>query len=231
MFYYFDPVYFWYVFIPAMLISLVVQTYLQSSFAKWSKTHNTSGLTGQQVGQQLFNRTSLKAIPLELISGSLNDHFDPRANVVRLSSTVAMQPTVAAMAVTAHELGHVQQFQTGSAMIGARNFLLSALQFSPMLSYISFFLGFVFNMTNMIWIGVFFFGLMVLFSILTLPIEINASRRALKLLHEANLLGSKEEEAGIRQVLNAAAMTYLAAAITSLLQLFYYISVARRHSR
>jgi len=86
-------------------------------------------------------------------------------------------------------------------------------------------------MTNMIWIGVLFFGLMVLFSILTLPIEINASRRALKLLREADLLGTEEEEAGIRQVLNAAAMTYLAAAITSLLQLFYYISVAKRHSR
>jgi len=231
MLYYFDPVYFWYVFIPAMLISFVVQIYLQSSFSKWSKTRNTSGLTGQQVGQQLFNRTSLKAIPLEQISGSLNDHFDPRANVVRLSDPVTMQPTVAAMAVTAHELGHVQQYQTGSAMISARNFLLPVLQFSPILSYISFFLGFVFNMTNMIWIGVFFFGLMVLFSILTLPIEINASRRALKLLREADLLGTEEEEAGIRQVLNAAAMTYLAAAITSLLQLFYYISVAKRHSR
>jgi len=231
MFFYFDPVYFWYVFIPAMLISLVVQIYLQSSFAKWSRTRNQSGLTGQQVGQQLFDRTSLKAIPLEHVSGSLNDHFDPRANVVRLSDTVANQQTVAAMAVAAHELGHVQQYQTGSAMIGARNFLLPALQFSPILSYISFFLGFVFNMSNMIWIGVFFFGLMVLFSILTLPIEINASRRALKLLHEADLLGTREEEKGVRQVLNAAAMTYLAAAITSLLQLFYYISVAKRQSQ
>jgi len=231
MLYYFDPIYFWYVFIPAMLISLVVQIYLQSSFAKWSKTRNASDLTGQQVGQQLFDRTSLKAIPLEHISGSLTDHFDPRANVVRLSDTVANQKTVAAMAVAAHELGHVQQYQTGSVMIGLRNFLLPALQFSPILSYITFFLGFVFNMTNMIWIGVFFFGVMVLFSILTLPIEINASRRALKLLREADLVKSDAEATGVRQVLNAAAMTYLAAAITSLLQLFYYISVAKRQSR
>jgi len=126
MLYYFDPIYFWYVFIPAMLISLVVQIYLQSSFAKWSKTRNTSDLTGQQVGQQLFDHTSLKAIPLEHISGSMTDHFDPRANVVRLSDTVANQKTVAAMAVAAHELGHVQQYQTGSVMIGVRNFLLPA---------------------------------------------------------------------------------------------------------
>jgi len=231
MFFYFDPVYFWYVFIPAMLISVIVQIYLQDSFSKWSKVRNQSGLTGQQVGQQLFNRTSLKPIPLEHISGSMTDHFDPRSNVVRLSDTVANQQTVAAMAVTAHEMGHVQQYQTGSAMIGARNFLLPALQFSPILSYLSFFLGFMFNMTNMIWIGVFFFALMVLFSILTLPIEINASQRALKLLREADLLKTKEDEAGVRQMLNAAAMTYLAAAITSILQLLYYISVAKRRSR
>jgi len=231
MFYSFDPVYFWYVFIPTMLLSVFVQIYLQSSFAKWSNTRNQSGLTGQQVGQQLFDHTSLKPIPLERVSGSLTDHFDPRANVVRLSDSVAVQPTVAAMAVTAHELGHVQQYQTGSAMIGARNFLLPALQFSPILSYISFFLGFMFDMTNMIWIGVFFFGLMVLFSVLTLPVEIDASRRALKLLQDAGVIKTKEEAAGVRQVLNAAAMTYLAAAITSLLQLLYYISVAKRHSQ
>lgn len=231
MFYYFDPVYFWYVFLPAMLVSIIVQIYLQSSFAKWSKARNSGGLTGQQVGQQLFQRTALKAIPLEHIPGSLTDHYDPRANVVRLSDTVATQRTVAAMAVTAHELGHVQQYQTGSAMIGARNFLLPALQFSPLLSYLSFFLGFMFNMNNMIWIGIFFFALMVLFSILTLPIELDASRRALRLLHEADLLKTTEETAGVRQVLNAAAMTYLAAAITSLLQLLYYVSVAKRRSR
>jgi len=229
-YYYFDPIYFWYVFVPIIVLSLLVQIYLQRSVSKWSKAPNSSNLTGLQAGHQLFNRTSLKAIPIEHISGSLNDHFDPGANVVRLSDTVAKQKTIAALAVTAHELGHVQQYQTGSALIGARNFLLPALQFSPMLSYIAFFLGFMFNMTNMLWIGVFFFALMVIFSILTLPVEINASRRALKLLTEANLLGSTDEKRGVRQVLNAAAMTYLAAAITSLLQLLYYISVTKRRS-
>lgn len=184
MFFTFNPSYFWYVIIPTLLISFAVQMYLQSSFAKWSKTRNSSGLTGLQVGQRIFQGTSLDAIPLESIPGSLNDHFDPRANMVRLSEPVAGQSTVASMAVTAHELGHVQQYQTGSAMIGVRNFLLPAIQFSPMISFFSFFLGFMFNMTNMLWMGVFFFALMVLFTILTLPIEIDASRRALKLLRE-----------------------------------------------
>ncbi len=229
MFWYIDPAYFWYVFIPTMILSLGVQIYLKSTFAKWSQIRNSAGMTGMQVGRQLFSRTSLQAIPLERVSGSLSDHFDPGANVVRLSDTVATKSTVAAMAVTAHELGHVQQYQSGSALIGMRNFLLPALQFSPMLSYISIFLGFFFNMTNLIWIGIFFFALMVLFSILTLPVEIDASRRGLKLLREAGLTQSDDDARGARQVLTAAALTYLAAAITSILQLLYYISIARRN--
>ena len=229
MFWYIDPSYFWYVFIPTMILSLGVQIYLKSTFAKWSQIRNSAGMTGMQVGRQLFSRTSLQAIPLERVPGSLSDHFDPGANVVRLSDTVATKSTVAAMAVTAHELGHVQQYQSGSALIGMRNFLLPALQFSPMLSYISIFLGFFFNMTNLIWIGIFFFALMVLFSILTLPVEIDASRRGLKLLREAGLTQSDDDARGARQVLTAAALTYLAAAITSILQLLYYISIARRN--
>jgi hypothetical protein len=137
MFYSFDPIYFWYIFLPTMLISLGVQVYLRSAFGKWSNIRNSTGLTGLQVGQQLFNRTSLKTISLQRTPGSLTDHFDSGANVVRLSEPVANQPSVAAMAVCAHELGHVQQYQTGSALIGMRNFLLPALQFSPTLSYIS----------------------------------------------------------------------------------------------
>jgi hypothetical protein len=148
--------------------------------------------------------------------------------VVRLSDPVASQPSVASMAVTAHELGHVQQYQTGSGLIKMRGFLLPALQFSPTLSYIAIFMGFVFNLTGLIWIGIFFFALMVLFSILTLPVEINASRRGLRLLGDAGLMESDQDSKGARQVLTAAALTYLAAAIASILQLLYYISVARR---
>jgi Zn-dependent membrane protease YugP len=158
----------------------------------------------------------------------LTDHFDPGANVVRLSEPVANQPSVAAMAVTAHELGHVQQYQTSSALIRLRGLLLPALQFSPTISYFSIFLGLMFNMTGLLWLGIVFFGLMVLFSILTLPVEIDASRRGLALLKEAQVLQSDADARGARSVLTAAALTYLAAAITSILQLFYYVSIARR---
>ncbi len=228
MFITFDPVYFWYVFIPALVISVGVQIYLRSTFSKWGGVRNHINMNGLQVGQALFDHTSLQTIPLQRTPGSLSDHFDPGANVVRLSDPIATQASVAAMAVTAHELGHVQQYQTGSALISARGFLLPALQFSPTLSYIALFMGFWFNMTNLIWIGVFFFGLMVLFSILTLPVEFDASRRGLKLLREAGLFQNKEDERGARSMLTAAGLTYLAAAVTSILQFLYLIARAQR---
>lgn len=228
MFWYIDPVYFWYVFIPVIILSTGVQLYLRSTFSKWSQVPNSSHETGMQVGQQIFSRTSLDAIPLQRTGGNLTDHYDPGANVVRLSQSVADKQTVAAMAVAAHELGHVQQYQTGSGLIKMRGFLLPALQFSPTLSYIAILFGFMFNMTQLIWLGVFFFGLMVLFSLLTVPVEFNASNRGMRLLDEAGLLQSDEDRRGARQVLTAAGLTYLAAAVTSILQLLYYISVAKR---
>lgn len=227
---YFDPAYFWFVLIPVMLMSLGVQLFLRSTYGKWSEVPNKVKLNGMAVGQQLFSQTSLNPLPIERTPGSLTDHFDPGANVVRLSEQIAKQPSVAALAVTAHELGHVQQYQTGSALIKLRGAMLPALQFSPTLSYIAILLGIWFNMTNMLWIGIFFFMLMVLFSILTLPVEIDASRRALKLLREAGLIQDENDARGARSVLAAAALTYLAAAITSILQLLYYISIAERRS-
>ena len=144
------------------------------------------------------------------------------------SDPVSKQNSVASLAITAHELGHVQQYQTGSGLIKARGVLLPALQFSPTISYIAILLGLWFNMTGLLWLGIAFFALMVLFSLLTLPVEIDASRRGTKLLQEAGLMRTDEDAQGSRAVLTAAAMTYLAAAITSILQLLYYISIANR---
>jgi len=227
---YIDPVYFWFVFIPTILISIGVQIYLRSTFSKWSNIKNSSGLFGPQVAKQLFDHTSLQPIRVERISGSMTDHYDPGANVVRLSDPVAKKNSVASMAVTAHELGHVQQYQTGSGLIKMRGFLLPALQFSPTISYIAILFGLWFNMTGMLWIGILFFGLMVIFSILTLPVELDASRRGTKLLQEAGLMQDESDAKGSRAVLTAAALTYLAAAVTSILQLLYYISIAKRRS-
>ena len=112
-----DPVYFWFVLIPVLVISIGVQLYLKRTYTKWSKIRNSSNLTGIQVGKELFNRTSLQAITLERTKGDLTDHYDPGANVVRLSESTADKQSVSAMAVTAHELGHVQQYQTGSCLL------------------------------------------------------------------------------------------------------------------
>lgn len=224
----FDGSYFIYVFIPTMLLSLGVQLYLRSAYSKWSKVRNSNNLTGMQIGEVLFNRTSLADIPLQVVPGQMTDHFDPRANIVRLSQGTATQPSVAAMAIAAHELGHVQQYQTGSALIKARNFLVPAVQFSPTVSYIAILAGLLLNITGLIWVGIVFFGLMVFFTVLTLPVEFDASRRAMNMLGEANLLQSSEDRRGAQTVLRAAALTYVAAAISSILQLLYYISIANR---
>jgi len=136
--FFFDTTYIWYVLIPTVVLSLGVQLYLKATVSKWSNARNSLGLTGIQVGQALFQRTSLKPIPLERTPGTLSDHYDPRGNVVRLSEAIANQPTVAAMAITAHELGHVEQHQARSPWIVMRNILLPALQFSPMLPILRF---------------------------------------------------------------------------------------------
>lgn len=223
-----DGSYFIYVFIPTILISLFVQFYLSRTYGKWSKVRNSLNYTGAQVSDALFDRTSLMEIPTQVIPGQMTDHFDPGHNVVRLSQGTATQPSVAAMAIAAHELGHVQQYQNGSALIKARGFLVPALRISPTFSYLAIVFGLMLNMLGLIYVGIFFFGLVVLFSILTLPVEFDASKRGMRLLNEAGLLQSKEDANGAKAVLRAAGYTYVAAAITSILQLLYYMSLANR---
>lgn len=229
-FWYIDPLYLWLILL-TMLISGGVQLYLQSTFKRWGSVKSSSGQTGTQVAQTIFTHTNVKAIPVQTIGGNLSDHFDPRENVVRLSEAIAAQPSIAAMAVTAHELGHVQQYQQSSPMIAARNFLLPALQFSPTLSYIALLMGILFNLAGLVWLGVIVFAVMVVFSLLTVPIEFNASNRGMKLLEESGLLKTEEDRKGARALLTAAGLTYVGAAVTSVLQLLYYISIAKRSTR
>lgn len=223
----FDTNYLVLVMIPTLILSLGAQLFVRSAYAKWSNRRNTLGLTGVQVAEQIFNKTNVRAIPLEGTPGQLTDHFDPGKNVVRLSEGIATTPSIAAMAVVAHELGHVQQYQEKSVLIAARSFLVPAVRFSPTISYMMIIAGLIFNFAGLIWVGIAFFGLAVVFAILTLPVEFDASRRGLILLRESGLLVNPEDANGSRGVLTAAAMTYIAAAITAVLQLVYYITLAR----
>jgi Zn-dependent membrane protease YugP len=163
-----------------------------------------------QVGDTTVNTSEIE---FQHVSGNLTDHYDPRTNTVRL---------------VAHELGHAQQHEHNSILISMRNFLLPAVSLSPRIAYFLIFIGLIFNLAGAFWLGVIFYGLMVLFSIVTLPVEFNASSRGRKLLREAGLMVTQEDEAGSQRVLMAAASTYVAAAVTAILQLLYYISIGRR---
>ncbi len=243
----FDPNYLWLVLIPTIIISLLSQVFVQSAFSRWSQVRNSSGLTGAEVARQIMARTSLGrssvqfsglrgqtasayGIRLERVAGQFTDHYDPSSHTVRMSDSTANQPSVAAMAVVAHELGHAQQHEENSVLIQMRSFLLPAVRFSPTVSYLLILAGFFFAITELLWLGIIFFGITVLFMVLTLPVEFDASRRGLILLREAGLMRTASDQSGSRQVLTAAALTYVAAAVTAILQLLYYISLAQRRN-
>jgi hypothetical protein len=222
-------------FIATLLISGAAQLYIRSTFSRWNQVANGAGLSGLQVGERLVSRVDFggrrgaaTGIGFAVVPGDLSDHFDPRTRQVGLSREVAARQSVAAMAVTAHEVGHAQQHAEGTVAMRARAFLVPAVTFSPTLSYLMIFLGLVLNLTGLFWLGIAVFALMVVFSLLTLPVEIGASRRALVMLRDSGLIVRPEDQEGARTVLTAAALTYVAAAVTSILTLLYYISLARR---
>lgn len=185
-----------------------------------------------QIKPPKIQDTSINTSEIEFqhVSGNLTDHYDPRTQTVRLSDGVAKRHSVAAMAIVAHELGHAQQHEENSALISMRNFLVPAVSVSPQIAYLLIIIGLIFNLAGAFWLGVIFYCLMVLFSIVTLPVEFDASRRGRNLLREAGLMKTDQDKAGSQRVLMAAASTYIAAAITAILQLFYYISIGRRRS-
>jgi Zn-dependent membrane protease YugP len=244
--FFFDSNYLVLVLIPTLVISLLSQMYVRSAFSKWGQVRNSSGLTGAQGARQIMTATSLGqgsvrfsgpqgqqaagayGIRLERVAGQFTDHYDPTTHTVRMSDSTANQPSVAAMAVVAHELGHAQQHEQNSILIQLRSFLVPAVRFSPTVSYLLIVAGFFFAITELLWLGIAFFGITVVFMVLTLPVEFDASRRGLALLRESGLMQSADDQGGSRQVLTAAALTYVAAAVTAVLQLLYYISLAQR---
>lgn len=224
----FSSNYFLMVFIPAIILSLVAQWLVSSAFSKWTEIRNTAGLTGEQAARRIIQSAGLQGVQLEGIDGVRTDHFDPSSNVVRMSRDVATTPSVAAMAVVAHELGHAQQYAEKSMLIQLRSFLVPAMQFSPMISYALIMAGLLLRVAGFLELGILFYGVVVAFMLLTLPVEIDASLRGLRLLNASGLMQSSDDSSGSRQVLTAAALTYVAAAVTALLNLLYYISLLNR---
>ena len=224
---FFDSFYMLYVFLPALVLSLGAQAYLSMTYRKWESKQNERGLTGQQVGEFLLRNTNLMDVTFEGTPGRLSDHYDPSSHTVRMSQGIATKPSVASMAIVAHELGHAQQHQEESVMIAMRSFLVPAMSISPNVAMGLVFAGLIFNASGLITLGALFFGVVVLFMLLTLPVEIDASMRGLRMLKETGLVTAEADRSGARAVLTAAAMTYVAAAVQAVLQLMYFIMLSR----
>lgn len=218
---FFDTGYLLFVMLPALILSGAAQMYLRGVYGTWSQRQNSQQLTGVDTARTVMRNFGLDASLAET-SGELSDHFDPREKIVRLSPAVARQPSVASMAIAAHEFGHVQQWQQGSALIRARSVVLPVAQFGSGGAYIMIILGLLMNFFALQVLGLLLFAGAVLFSFLTLPIEFDASRRAMNMLTDSGLLVTEEDHRGANAVLRAAALTYVAATAVALLNLMYY---------
>ncbi|MDO5402183.1 MAG: zinc metallopeptidase [Eubacteriales bacterium] len=219
--YYMDPTYI--LIIIAAVISLLAQLKVKSTFSKYSAQRSRSGMTGAQAAERLLNSQGIYDVTIQRVSGKLTDHYDPGNKTLNLSEGVYNNASVAAVGVAAHECGHAIQHAKGYLPLAIRSALVPIANFGSRVSWIFIILGIIFSFNQtMIYIGIFMFAAAVLFQLVTLPVEFNASSRALQLLKEQGIL-STDEAGNTRKVLSAAAMTYVAAAATAVLQLLRLI--------
>ncbi|MBO9404920.1 MAG: zinc metallopeptidase [Thermomicrobium sp.] len=221
--FYFDPLYF--VFLaPALLLMLYAQWRVRSVIGKYGEIPNRLGLTGAQVARAILDRNGLFDVPVELTPGELTDHYDPLRRVVRLSEPVYYGRSVAALGVAAHETGHAIQHKVGYVPLQLRTAIVPAVNIGTNIGWILMLLGIVIGISGLAWVGVILFSLGTLFALLTLPVEFDASRRALALLTTMGIV-DRTEERQAREVLNAAALTYVAGLVMAVLNLLYWISL------
>ena len=227
---FFDPLFLAFM-IPTMILGFIAQSMVKSRFNKYSKVQTLRGLTGAQAAREILDSNGLYEVRIEEAGGGqLSDHYDPRGRVLRLSHDVARRPSVAAVGVAAHEAGHALQHANGYFPLQVRSAMVPAVQFgstlAPWIIMGGILLQAAIGLTQLgaiiAWIGVAAYGLVVLFSIVTLPVEIDASSRAKKLLYQYNIV-DKQELSGVTSVLNAAAWTYIIAALAALVQLLYWV--------
>ena len=218
---YWNPTY-WLFAAPALILALIAQAWVRRSYQKFLEVRNEAGVTGLEAARRIMNRTGLH-LNVEGASGTLSDHYDPRSNVLRLSEGVARRPSVASLAIVAHELGHAQQDAQAYTPMRIRSGLVPVVNFTSWLGPILFMLGWWLSLRPIAWLGVIAFGGAALFALVTLPVEINASRRGLRLLEETSILTSRQDKRQARRVLSAAALTYVAALAQAVSTLLYYV--------
>ncbi len=225
--FYFDTGYLIFV-LPAIIIAMIAQSNVSSTFNKYSKVINTRGITGAEVAQKILNLYGIYDVTVERVSGNLTDHFDPRTKVIRLSDSVYSSTSVAALGVAAHETGHAIQHNIGYLPIKMRNAVLPVANIGSSLAFPLVIMGIIFSFSALVNFGIILFSAVVLFQLVTLPVEFNASRRAISVMEQQYIL-SDSELFGAKKVLSAAAMTYVAATIVALGNLLRLIGLARRN--
>lgn len=229
-YYYLSNYYYMILVLPMIILSMIASAKVNSSFKKYSKVLSHRGLTGAQAAFEILRHYGITDVKIERVSGNLTDHYDPRTNVIRLSDNVYNSTSVAAIGVACHEAGHAAQYAQNYAPIKIRNTVLPVANLGSKLGIPLAILGFFLGFTSLAYAGVIFFSFAVLFQLITLPVEFNASKRAIQVIGDADIL-SEEEKVGARKVLTAAAMTYvasLAVSIASLLRLILTVNRRRK---
>lgn len=227
-FYGYDLTYFLFM-IPCLILSIYCSAKVNSTFNKYSKVSNRRGITGAQAAYQVLSANGVTGVRIEQVSGHLSDHFDPRTNTIRLSESVYNSVSVAAVGVAAHEAGHAVQHAQGYLPNKIRSAIVPVANIGSKLSWILILIGFLLpvQFNFVVTLGIVFFSLSVLFTLVTLPVEFNASNRALATIQSTNLLYDDEYK-GAKKTLSAAAMTYVAAAATAVAQLLRLVLIANR---
>jgi Zn-dependent membrane protease YugP len=221
MFLHFDPLYLLFL-APGMLLSLWASFKVKSTFRRYSEVPARSGYSGAQAAAELMQRKGIRNVRVEEVDGFLSDHYDPSERVLRLSSDVYHGRSLAALGVAAHEAGHAIQHATDYGPLKFRSWVVKPAQIGSNFGMILSGIGVAMASTQMIWAGIVLFSAFVIFTLITLPVEFNASSRAVQVLESSGMVTSSEAP-GARAVLNAAALTYVAGAITAIMQLLYFL--------
>jgi Zn-dependent membrane protease YugP len=225
-----DPL-FWVLVLPGLLLGAYAQSRIKLNVAKYSRVPTSHGLTGGEVARRILDARGLNDVSVETTPGMLSDHYDPRTKTLRLSQNVYFAPTVAAAGIAAHEAGHAIQDADDYFPLEARTYIVPVVQLSSQVAPWLFVAGVMFDSIHLTWIGVVLFGASSLFSLITLPVEFNASARALEQLTTHGIIDGEEQIQGVRKVLSAAAWTYVAAAMSAIGSWLFYIVIMLSRSR
>ncbi len=221
--FFWDPTYI--IVLPALLLAIYAQLRVQSTYRRFSQVPIANGLTGAQVAQEILRRNGLSVVEIDRTDGVLSDHYDPRTRTLSLSSDVHDGISVASAGVAAHETGHAIQHARGYAPLALRSAMVPTVQFGSWLAWPIFIIGFLFHSGTMLQLGILIFSAFVAFTVVTLPVEFDASARALGAMREESLV-TADEMRGVRSVLTAAALTYVAAAASAILELVRMLLLA-----